>query len=87
MRFQDNTGALVFYDRPDTEGPKISNYEIVTLDSNNCQKMKNVLTQTNGILGSVKKIRHLYMVGETRIHIDKVENLGNFMELEVMNES
>ena len=36
-----------------------------------------------GIKGDVKKTRFLYMVGQTRVHVDEVEGLGNFMELEV----
>lgn len=36
-----------------------------------------------GIKGSVNKKRYLYMVGQTRVHVDEVEGLGNFMELEV----
>ena len=36
-----------------------------------------------GIKGDVKKTRYLYMVGQTRVHVDEVEGLGNFMELEV----
>lgn len=31
----------------------------------------------------MKKNRQLFMVGQTRVHIDHVEDLGNFMELEV----
>ena len=37
-----------------------------------------------GMRGVVKKTRYLYMVGQTRIHIDEVEGLGYFMELEVV---
>ncbi|VDM68236.1 unnamed protein product [Strongylus vulgaris] len=36
-----------------------------------------------GIKGEVKKIRTLFIFERTRIHIDSVEDLGDFMELEV----
>ena len=36
-----------------------------------------------GVKGEVKKHRYLVMYEQTRIHIDTVEGLGNFMELEV----
>ncbi|MEW6405591.1 MAG: class IV adenylate cyclase, partial [Chloroflexota bacterium] len=34
--------------------------------------------------GVVKKTRYLYMVGQTRVHLDDVEGLGQFLELEVV---
>ena len=43
-----------------------------------------VLELAYGIRGVVKKTRYLYLVGQTRIHVDDVEGLGQFMELEVV---
>jgi predicted adenylyl cyclase CyaB len=43
-----------------------------------------ILTATLGGAGTVKKTRVLYLVGQTRIHIDQVEGLGDFLELEVV---
>ncbi len=39
-----------------------------------------------GIRGVVRKTRYLYLAGQTRIHLDDVEGLGRFMELEVVLE-
>lgn len=45
--------------------------------------LNEVLTEALGQNGIVKKVRQLFMVGQTRIHVDHVESLGDFMELEV----
>ena len=42
------------------------------------------LSKALGVKGVVNKRRKLYMVGQTRIHVDHVEGLGDFMELEVI---
>ena len=36
-----------------------------------------------GVSGVVRKTRRLFHVDETRIHLDEVEGLGAFIELEV----
>lgn len=71
------------YKRPDVPGPKLSTYDKVVLNSDIVESMTDILSQSIGVLGIVKKTRLLYMVGQTRIHIDKVDGLGNFIELEV----
>jgi predicted adenylyl cyclase CyaB len=46
--------------------------------------LRRLLSEALGIEGTVRKKRHLFLAGQTRIHLDEVENLGNFLELEVM---
>ncbi len=77
-----NQGQLIYYTRPDQEGPKRSDYHIfLTADPEN---LKRVLELTYGVRGVVRKTRYLYLVGQTRVHLDDVEGLGQFMELEVV---
>jgi predicted adenylyl cyclase CyaB len=44
------------------------------------------LTLAYGKRGRVKKRRTLFLVGRTRVHLDVVEQLGDFLELEVVLE-
>ena len=75
-------GQLIYYTRPDQGGPKRSDYHIsLTADPEN---LKRVLELAYGIRGIVKKKRYLFLVGQTRVHLDSVEGLGQFMELEVV---
>ena len=75
---------LVYYDRSDKEGPKLSDYHIVTTDQP--EELSKVLSKALGVRGEVKKTRWLYTVGQTRVHCDTVEGLGDFAELEVVLE-
>ena len=75
---------LIYYTRPDQEGPKRSDYHISR--SPDPQNLKRVLERAYGIRGVVRKTRYLYLAGQTRIHLDNVEGLGQFMELEVVLE-
>jgi predicted adenylyl cyclase CyaB len=73
---------LIYYTRPDQEGPKRSDYYLSY--SSDPQNLKRVLELAYGIRGVVRKTRYLYLAGQTRIHLDDVEGLGQFMELEVV---
>jgi predicted adenylyl cyclase CyaB len=80
--FSLDRGQLIYYTRPDQEGPKRSDYHLShTSDPANLQR---VLELAYGIRGVVRKTRYLYLVGQTRVHLDDVEGLGQFMELEVV---
>ena len=73
---------LVYYERPDQDGPKRSDYFI--FNTNDPENLKTALKLALGIRGVVRKTRYLYLVGQTRVHLDDVEGLGHFMELEVV---
>lgn len=81
---QTGEGQLVYYDRPDIEGPKTSQYEMCCVPAESVRSLKTVLDKALGATGTVTKKRHLFMVGQTRVHVDEVEGLGSFMELEVV---
>jgi predicted adenylyl cyclase CyaB len=78
----DERSQLIYYTRPDQQGPKRSDYHISR--SPDPQNLKRVLELAYGVRGVVRKTRYLYLVGQTRIHLDDVESLGVFMELEVV---
>ena len=77
-----NLGQLIYYTRPDQEGPKRSEYHIY--ETPDPENLRRVLELAYGIRGVVRKTRYLYLVGQTRVHLDHVEGLGQFMELEVV---
>uniref|UniRef100_A0A670ZV25 CYTH domain-containing protein n=1 Tax=Pseudonaja textilis TaxID=8673 RepID=A0A670ZV25_PSETE len=82
--FRDGHGQLVFYDRPNSTGPKLSRFTISPTDDPG--GLVAALSQALGEQGVVKKERHLYVVGQTHVHVDRVEGLGGFVELEVVLE-
>jgi predicted adenylyl cyclase CyaB len=80
--FSESEGELIFYRRDDSAAPRESQY-IITPTS--CPlKLREALALALGESGRVRKKRTLFLVGRTRIHIDQVEDLGDFMEIEVV---
>ncbi|MBI3448183.1 MAG: class IV adenylate cyclase [Acidobacteria bacterium] len=75
-------GELIFYDRPDAPGPKLSSYLLCPTPTP--ADMRETLRAAFGEIGRVRKRRRLYLAGPTRIHLDDVEGLGTFLELEVV---
>jgi predicted adenylyl cyclase CyaB len=77
-----NRGELIAYERADVAGPKRSDYCIYR--TGDPAGLKATLSHALGVLGVVRKTRHLFLVGQTRIHLDDVEGLGHYLELEVV---
>ncbi len=82
--FADGRGELIFYRRPDERGPKESFYLITPTSAPDV--LRESLSLAYGQAGRVLKARTVFLVGRTRIHLDRVEGLGQFLEIEVMLE-
>ncbi len=82
--FSDTQGELIFYRRNDRQGPKESFY--VRSPTSNPATLRQALALAHGEVGRVVKARTLYLVGRTRVHLDRVQGLGDFIELEVVLE-
>lgn len=80
--FSSFSAELIYYEREDQPGPKESRYSISRISEPD--SLKAVLQMSLGIRGIVRKQRTLYLAGQTRIHLDEVEGLGSFVELEVV---
>ena len=80
--FANGEGELIFYRRTDEHGPKESFY--VRTPTAAPHSLRETLALACGVVGRVRKIRTLFIAGRTRIHLDIVENLGHFLELEVV---
>ena len=82
LRASGGEGQLILYERPDATGPKVSRYHVVPIGEPG--PLRALLADALGEIAVVRKRRTLVTVGQTRVHVDRVEGLGDFMELEVV---
>jgi adenylate cyclase class IV len=81
-QFTPASGELIHYHRADAKGPKLSDY--VRVPTTEPVLLREALARAWGEAGRVRKRRLLLMAGATRLHLDTVEGLGDFLELEVV---
>jgi predicted adenylyl cyclase CyaB len=73
---------LIAYERPDHAGPKLSSY--VCCPCSDPKSLHEALSRSIGVRGVVEKHRQVIHIGQTRLHLDEVFGLGDFLELEVV---
>ncbi len=79
-----SAGELIFYRRADQQGPRERFYQLTP--THEPDRLRETLSLAWGQIGRVQKKRTLLLVGRTRIHLDRVQGLGHFLELEVVLE-
>jgi predicted adenylyl cyclase CyaB len=74
---------LIFYEREDKEGPKQS--DVILCKYEPGSRLKEVLIKSLGIFAVVDKQREIYFIDNVKFHLDNVQGLGTFMEIEAID--
>ena len=74
---------LIYYERDDQAGPKSSRFHLVKVED--AAGLKDVMTRSTGIKVVVRKKREIYYIMNVKFHIDQVDGLGSFVEIEAGN--
>ena len=81
LREFDGKNELIKYLRNEAEGERWSDYQVLNVEGENVKEFFASLFPVETV---VKKIRELYLFDNTRIHLDTVDSLGCFIELETL---
>jgi predicted adenylyl cyclase CyaB len=85
--FDKERAEIIFYDRSDSEEPKESSYDKVSIaGESNVRASQHIFSNTFAIVGVVQTFRTVFVYENTRIHFDYVEDLGFYLELEAILE-
>jgi len=82
LRDEGGSAELIWYERPAEAGLMLSDYSIVAVA--NADSVRRVLEASLGVLAEVRKERTLLMRRNIRLHLDRVEGLGEFGEIEAV---
>jgi adenylate cyclase, class 2 len=74
---------LIYYERNNQAGPKSSDFILTKIPD--AILLKESLSKSIGVKVVVRKKREIYYLGNVKFHIDEVEGLGSFAEIEAGN--
>lgn len=72
---------LIHYRRPEAAGVRASDYRLLDPDG---AEARDLLAGRGPVVLTVRKTREVFLVDNVRVHLDEVEGLGSFLELEAM---
>jgi adenylate cyclase, class 2 len=83
LREEGAVAWLISYERADLAGQRESRYRIIEVAQ--APELRAALSETLGVKVEVRKERRLFLwQGNVRIHLDKVDGLGDFIEFEAI---
>jgi len=81
LRVMDSFSELIKYNRNEDGGTRWSDYSVLRISDVNAEDFLKQIFKVEVI---VTKKRELWMFDNTRIHLDAVESLGSYLELETL---
>jgi predicted adenylyl cyclase CyaB len=78
-------GHLVYYDRKDSRNKRVSKY--LLSDTKNPLELDKILRRFFKVQLIVKKTREIFIVKNLRIHLDRIQSCGIFLEFEIIYKS
>lgn len=75
--------SLIHYVRENIPGTKRAEVSIFEVKPDS--SLKKILLKSLKTLVVVNKIREIYFIGHVKFHLDKVDGLGNFIEVEAIS--
>ena len=83
LRIINNESAsLIYYERSDKAKIRTSNYIISR--TNDFKQLDDILRSQFNQLTVVSKVRDIFIKDNIRIHLDRVNELGDFLEIEII---
>ena len=77
--------ALIYYERQDLAGAKQS--DVILYQHSPDSSLKDILIKVHGIKVVVSKRRQIYFIDNVKFHFDRVDGLGNFIEVEAIDKN
>lgn len=81
LRIENGEQSLIKYTRDETGKDRWSDFQVIKFSDGNAE---NFLKDIFKIETVVEKNRQVYIYDNTRVHLDKVNDLGKFLELETL---
>ncbi len=75
--------ALIQYEREEKADLKTSRINLLPVVEGN--KLKLILERSLGVIVVVEKKREIYFIDNVKFHIDEIRGLGNFVEIEAID--
>ncbi|WP_455141651.1 CYTH domain-containing protein [Candidatus Hodarchaeum mangrovi] len=77
--------SLIYYERENIKDPKSSNIILYHVDKSSQDTLEKLLLKIFDVLVVVEKKRAIYFLENVKFHIDSVNNLGLFIEVEAID--